>query len=250
MKMNALLPMVCATAALTACGPDAGNNSNNSNSNNTGNNSSTSRFFTVNGVPELNVPSGAPIEVQGYAATMEAIVMSIAGFNTLLANETGSCVIYSGNLERCSFEVLSDGITYKQVVQDIDTDYYQVSFSLDGTSLSDPTTSYSNWVAYSAEIHVNGSDGRVDFPHDNSTNLEAQLTWSTVANSGQFRATLNSFEDDIPNALADFHVDYVRNTDGSGELEVADDSDTLEASWAADGTGQYSVDGGTTFLTW
>ncbi len=196
-----------------------------------GNNPSSPENDNVPELPDLNklrinVPQGAPPQVQGIALAVNSFISMGYGWlgPAYGKSPTGSDGTYEWKVTDRTLT-----ITVRAVVQSDGSAKWTVT--LNGT---DPTTgeTFNNWVAVSGSTDAKSKTGQFTIYEPNTTNVAAQINW-TEDDKGNLNITMSTSEGQTWRVTS--------KADGSGSLVVEENGKkTFEASWTSDGSGTWA----------
>ena len=148
------------------------------------------------------------------------------------ATQNGNTWTYTytvqGFTETITTELLGDGSSKWKII-------------FNGTEPGGSVT-FVNWVVMEGTSSADGKSGSLKFYENNSTTLEAEISWTTDA-QGNESGIMKTYT----NGVTDNQIEVVNNIDGTGSMKVSGrktGTTTLylivEISWLANGTGSYT----------
>ncbi|MDP1677568.1 MAG: hypothetical protein Q8L88_11975 [Bacteroidota bacterium] len=158
-------------------------------------------------------------------------------FSTLAEMPGGT---QNGNVWTYTYTV--QGFTETITVELLGDGSYKWKIIFNGTEPGGSIT-YVNWIAFEGTSSADGKSGSWKFYGENTTVLEAEISWSTDA-QGNETGILKTYT----NGVLQEKLDIVNNVNGTGSMKLYDKKTattdlylSIDISWIADGTGTYTV---------
>lgn len=129
-------------------------------------------------VPAANFSDTCNAKAYSYASTVQMLI----SFANIYANPA----LMTNNNGVWTYGFTDDGITATVTARKLGDGQYTWKLVLNGTSVSDPTESYSNWTAFESTSSADGKSGTLVIYDDSptpSTTIDVKVIWSTNASN-------------------------------------------------------------------
>jgi hypothetical protein len=188
---------------------------------------------TFNG-PTTNSTNPYATQAQGFSSMFNGFALEFSALadmpgGTLNGNVWTYTYNYGTFSETITIEQLADGSNKWKVVYN-------------GTEPGGAIT-FNNWTAFEGTSSADGKSGSLKFYSENSTTLEAEISWTTDA-QGNESGIIKTYS----NGILGQEIDIINNIDNSGSMKsyMKKSASTamylnMEIAWIANGTGTYKV---------